>query len=65
MKGIFFSCFKRAFLSKGFAISIIGTMIMCYISARDYIVPDTNSAYIIDLIVFTRLHKKNRKFRID
>lgn len=58
MKGIFFSCFKRAFLSKGFAISIIGTMIMCYISARDYIVPDTNSAYIIDLMINLSMFKK-------
>ena len=58
MKGIFFSCFKRAFISKGYAISIIGTIIMCYISAGDYIVSDTSSAYIIDLMINLGMFKK-------
>lgn len=58
MKGLWLSGFKRAFLSKWYFLSIIGTVIMCYISARDYIGGGANSVYVIELMINLGMFKK-------
>ncbi len=62
MKGMFYSCVKRAFFSKKYAASIIGTIIMCFICSKEYFSPDANSAYIIDLMINLGMFKKTIVF---
>lgn len=56
MKSLFISSQKRAFMSKWYIASIIATVIMCYVSSREY--NDTNSVYIIDLMIHLGMFKK-------
>lgn len=56
---MFFYTLKRAFISKRYVIALVGTVIMCYICAKDYM-NDTNMpcAYIIELIINLSMFKK-------
>lgn len=58
MKSLFISSLKRAFVSKWYIASIIATVIMCYVSSREYIGDGTNSVYIIDLMINLGMFKK-------
>ena len=58
MKSLFISSLKRAFMSKWYIASIIATVIMCYVSSREYISDGTNSVYIIDLMIHLGMFKK-------
>ena len=58
MKSLFISSLKRAFMSKWYIASIIATVIMCYVSSREYISDGTNSVYIIDLMINLGMFKK-------
>lgn len=57
MRNIFISNLKRAFISKWYIISIITTVIMSYISSREYL-DGTNSVYVIDLMLHLGMFKK-------
>lgn len=58
MKSVYWSTLKRSFLSPLFFGAIIGTVLTCYISARDYIVDDMNVVYIIELMLNLGMLKK-------
>ncbi|MDE6832756.1 MAG: hypothetical protein K2J39_00695, partial [Ruminococcus sp.] len=56
---MFLATLKRAFFSKQFFVALFGTVIMCYICAKDYMA-DTNMpyTYIIELIINLSMFKK-------
>lgn len=56
---MFFATLKRAFISKRYFIALIGTIVMCYICAKDYL-PDTDVsyAYVIELVINLSMFKK-------
>lgn len=58
MKNLLILSLKRAFISKWYIASIIATVIMCYVSSREYISDGTNSVYIIDLMIHLGMFKK-------
>lgn len=58
MKSVYWSTLKRSFLSPLFLSAIVGTVLTCYISARDYIVDDMNVVYIIELMLNLGMMKK-------
>lgn len=58
MRGLLLSNFKRAFCSKWYIISVIGTVIMCFISTHSYFDKSSDLLYVIDLMINLGLFKK-------
>lgn len=56
---MFVAALKRAFISKQYFIALIGTLVMCYICAKDYLTDiNVSYAYVIELIINLSMFKK-------